>query len=148
MIIDTLHNAGLYEALNKGFSAAFSFLKRDDLASLAIGRHYIEGDTLYAVVARGPGRSRNEAPLETHQEYIDIQYVISGLDEMGWKPARDCVEPSERYDTRTDVAFFTDAPDMSIPVKPGMFAIFFPEDAHQPSVCSGELHKVIVKVPV
>ena len=33
-------------------------------------------------------------------------------------------------------------------VKPGMFAIFFPEDAHAPGVTPDGVRKVIVKVRV
>ncbi|WP_147820133.1 YhcH/YjgK/YiaL family protein [Salidesulfovibrio onnuriiensis] len=146
MIIDILENAARYEALNPGFAVAFEFLRRADLGGLAEGRHDIEGD-LFAVVAHGPGRDRREAPLEVHRKYIDIQYVVSGSDEMGWKPAATCGRVSVPFDADKDVGFFTDTPDLWAPVRPGMFAIFFPWDAHQPMTGHGEIRKVIVKVP-
>lgn len=147
MIIDILDNSSQYDPLNPGFAPAFEFLRRTDLAHLKEGRHDIEGE-LFAMVARGAGRDRHEAPLEAHEKYIDIQYVISGLDEMGWKPAAACAQVSVPFDAETDVGFFDDTPDLWAPVGPGMFAVFFPEDAHQPMTGQGEIHKVIVKVPV
>lgn len=147
MIIDTLQNAAQYHALNRHFAAAFAFLRRADLAGLAEGRHEME-DGLFAVVARGPGRDRREAPLEIHRRYIDIQYVLVGQDEMGWKPAAACKQVSEPFAADRDVGFFSDTPDLWTPVGPGMFAVFFPGDAHQPMTGEGEIRKVIVKVPV
>jgi len=32
-----------------------------------------------------PGRAREAAKLECHRRYIDIQLVLEGVDEMGWK---------------------------------------------------------------
>ncbi len=147
MIIDILENAGRYEAVNKHFAAAFKFLRRADLAELAEGRHDIEGD-LFAVVAKGRGRDKAEAQLEIHRKYIDIQYVVAGVDEMGWKPAMACAQVAQSFDDEKDVAFFSDVPHMWTPVGPGMMAIFFPCDAHQPMVGGDLLHKVIVKAPV
>lgn len=148
MILDTLDNLEAYLDLNPHFGAALTFLRRTDLASLAEGRHEVNGDKVYAVVAKGPGRSAEEALLETHDNYIDIQFVLDGTDTMGWKARKDLGTPTKAYDPERDVAFFSDAPDAWTAVKPGMFAIFFPEDGHMPMISDGLLHKVIMKVAV
>jgi YhcH/YjgK/YiaL family protein len=54
--------------------------------------------------------------------------------------------PAGTYDPGRDIEFFTDRPDVWIPVKPGQFVVFFPEDAHAPLVGAGEIHKIVVKV--
>ena len=148
MILDVFENAHRYLALNNGFAKAFEFLMRPQLNELPVGKHEIDGDRVYAVVDKNPGRKKEEALLETHEKYIDIQLVLAGTDEMGWKPKSSCKQPSQEYDQETDIQFFTDDPDVWLPVKPGMFAIFFPEDAHMPLISSGQLHKVIAKVAV
>ncbi len=148
MILDTLKNAGGYEAMHGLFPAGFEFLRRDDLAGLSDGRHEIDGDRVYAMVVRGHGSPREDGKLETHDKYIDRQFVLSGLDEMGWKPRCSCVEPVSDHDADKDVRLFRDQPDSWIAVGPGAFAIFFPEDAHMPMVGATELHKVIVKIAV
>ncbi|WP_092996424.1 YhcH/YjgK/YiaL family protein [Thiohalomonas denitrificans] len=85
MILDTLANAHRYHCIHPRFTEAFAFLHADP-ASLARGRHDIAGDDLFAIVSHGDGRARDEAMLECHRRYIDIQYIIAGVDEMGWKP--------------------------------------------------------------
>jgi YhcH/YjgK/YiaL family protein len=99
-------------------------------------------------VSKELGREKEDALLETHEKYIDIQLVLAGTDDMGWKSKSLCKQPSGRYDQKTDEQLFTDEPDAWLSTKSGAFAIFFPEDAHMPLISSGHLHKVIVKVAV
>jgi biofilm protein TabA len=148
MILDIFENAHRYWALNPGFAKATEFLLRPDLQELPPGRYEIDGDRLYAAVSQGPGRKREDGLLETHQKYIDIQWVLAGTDEMGWKPKSACKQPSGEYDPQRDVRFFADAPEAWFPVAAGSFVIFYPEDAHLPLISAGQLHKVVVKVPV
>jgi YhcH/YjgK/YiaL family protein len=148
MILDTLENRGRYAGLHGDFGRAFAFLAGTDLAGLSEGRHEIDGDRVFAIVSEGPGRSRSGAELEAHERYIDIQYVVSGTDEMGWKPAARCLVPSRPYDPDKDIAFFGDEPDAWVAVPAGTFALFFPEDAHLPLVSRGVIRKVVVKVAV
>ena len=42
--------------------------------------------------------------------------------------------------------FFKDKADFFVPVRQGMFAVFFPGDAHQPMVGTGRIRKVVLKV--
>lgn len=146
MIFDVLENAHHYLALNKGFTKAIEFFLRPDLKELPVNKYEIEGDRLYAMVSKDPGRNKKDALLETHEKYIDIQLVLAGTDNMGWKPKSLCKHPSGKYDQKTDVQFYKDEPVAWISTQSGAFAIFFPEDAHMPSISSGQLHKVIVKV--
>jgi len=98
-------------------------------------------------VARESARPRDKAPLEAHRRYIDVQYVLSGADEMGWRALSDCKSPGG-YDAARDIEFFTDEPAAWATVSTGEFAIFFPHDAHAPLTGRGDIHKVVVKVAV
>ena len=146
MILDVLGNAHHYLALNKGFAKAIEFLLRPDLNELSVDNYEIDGDRVYAMVAKDPGRKKEDALLETHEKYIDIQLVLAGTDDMGWKPKSSCKQPSGEYDKESDVQFFADEPAVWLSTQRGGFAIFFPEDAHMPLISSGQLHKVVVKV--
>lgn len=148
MILDVLENTHRYLAMNKGFAKAMAFLMRPDLHVLPVNRYEIDGDRVYAMVAMESGRRRENALLETHEKYIDIQLVLAGTDEMGWKAMSACRQAKDEYDQQADIQFFADAPDIWFPVRPGFFVIFFPEDAHLPLISSGQLHKVVVKVAV
>ena len=146
MILDRLDQIQQYAALHPSFEKAFAFLHATDLACLAPGKHDIDGQRIYAIVARDPGRLREEARLEAHRRYIDIQCVLSGTDNMGWKNRSLCKMPHVPYDAEKDAELFSDPPDAWISVGPGAFAMFFPDDAHAPLVGAGEIHKVIVKI--
>jgi YhcH/YjgK/YiaL family protein len=148
MILDILENAHFYVTLNKGFIKALEFLLRPDLKELPEEKYEIDGDTVYAMVVKGSGRKKEDAQLETHMKYIDIQLVLAGIDNMGWKPSSLCEQPSGEYDKETDIQFFDDKPDTWISTESGAFAIFFPEDAHMPMISEGQLHKVLVKIAV
>jgi biofilm protein TabA len=146
MILDILGNAHRYLALNTGFAAAFEFLGRPDLNGLPVGRYEIDGERVYAMVSKDSGRKKEDALLEAHEKYIDIQLILAGTDEMGWKPGSLCTQLSGEYDGKTDVRFFADEPDVWLSTRGGAFAVFFPEDAHMPLISSGQIHKVVVKV--
>lgn len=146
MILDVLENASRYLALNKGFAKGFEFLLRPDLQELPVGKYELDGDRVYAMVSKNPGRTKEEALLETHEKYIDIQLVLAGTDTMGWKPRSSCKQPSGAYEQTSDVQFFTDEPDAWLTTQSGAFAIFFPEDAHMPLISPAQIHKVVVKV--
>lgn len=146
MILDHLENWERYVALNDGLVKAFSFLQRTDLAELPDGRVDIDGDNVYAVVLHCEGLGRDRATLEGHRKYIDVQFVISGTDEMGWKPAVFCTNDGQGFDEANDLEFYCDEPETWVTVPPERFAIFFTADAHAPMGGLGQLHKVIVKV--
>ena len=148
IIINKLQHAERYFNMHPAFEKAFAFLRQDGLAELPADRYEIDGDRLLCMISKGPGRSRAEAKLEAHRKYIDIQYVIAGTDEMGWKPTADCKVIDTEYDEDKDIMFFKDQPDSWTPVPAGSFVIFFPQDAHAPLVSSGEIHKVVLKIAV
>jgi len=148
MILDTLQNANRYLALNPGFAAAFAFLARPDLRELPVGRYEVDGDRVYALVQRQPGRKPDAGKLEAHRNYIDVQVVLDGVDTMGWRPTPTCTSIAVPYNAEKDVMLFADQPTAWVAVGPGEFAIFFPEDAHLPMISDGELHKVVLKVRV
>lgn len=147
MILDVLENAAFHVERNKGFAEAFKFLQRPDLKDLPAGKYPIDGDRVYAMIAIEPGRGKEGALLEAHRNYIDIQLVLEGVDEMGWRPTPTCVDQQGDYNEEQDALLFADPPDAWITTRPGSFVVFYPADAHMPSISDELLHKIIVKVP-
>jgi len=147
MILDTLKNAAKYAGLKIGISEAFGFIDQPGLAELPDGKHEILGDRVFAIVAHEDGRTVSDGELEGHRKYIDIQYVISGDESMGWSPRAD-LKNSTEYDAKKDLEFFEGEPKSIVRVPSGSFAVFLPTDAHLPLVGNGPIHKVVVKVAV
>ena len=148
MILSTLADAGRLGVLHPLFGRAFAFLCSTDLLALAPGKHTIEGEEIFAIVEACAARTRAEAKLECHRRYIDIQLVLEGVDEMGWRPVAECVSPKTDYNATHDIQFFNDTPSSWVSTPAGSFCIFFPEDAHAPLVGEGMIRKVVVKVAV
>ena len=113
---------------------------------LESGRHDIQGDELFAIVDQGTGKSREKAMLEYHRKYIDIQFVISGEDCIGWLPTKICNRPSGEFVPDKDLGFFFDRPKTWVQLSPNEFAIFYPEDAHAPLASTTGYKKVVLKV--
>ena len=148
MIFDTISQAAKYNALNAGFAKAFEFLTQPQLKQLEPGDYVIDGDKVYAAIVKTNGRKPEEAKIETHQRYIDIQMVLGGVDTMGYAPAENCSDEATPYDAEKDLQFFNEPSESWLVVKEDYFAIFYPEDAHMPLIGDGEIHKVVVKVAV
>lgn len=146
MILSTLSQADRYAALHPLFARAFDYIRDTDLFAVAPGRYNIVGEDLIAIVEQVPGKTKEMAKLECHRRYIDIQLVLEGDEQMGWKPLADCLNPVSEHSAEKDIQFFRDAPASWIATPPGAFCIFFPEDAHAPLVSTGQIRKVIFKV--
>jgi YhcH/YjgK/YiaL family protein len=92
-----------------------------------------------------------DAVLETHRKYIDIQAVVDGRELLCWAP-KEGLEVKKKYDEDKDAEFYI--PPETMPSKnimtPGMFGVFFPEDAHMPQVSltkqSESVKKVVIKI--
>ena len=148
MIIDRLDEARRYVSLHPLFARAFQTLLRPDLPSLEAGKHLIEGDRLYLVIALDEGAGADRAVLEAHRKYIDIQFVIEGTDMIGWRPAAECTLVSQVYDASKDVELYSERPLSWSPVAGSRFAVYFPGDAHAPLGGTGRLRRAIVKVGI
>ncbi|MEQ1629045.1 MAG: YhcH/YjgK/YiaL family protein, partial [Gallionella sp.] len=118
-------------------------IRDTDLNALTPGVHQIIDKQLFVIVEEANGRTRAEAKLEAHRKYIDIQLVLEGVDEMGWKALADCHQPLDVHNAERDIRFFADEAATWISTPADHFCIFFPEDAHAPLVSSGPIRKVI-----
>lgn len=147
MILDTLSNAARYAGFRAGLSEGFGFLDQPGIEELEPGRYEISDDLVFAIVEKNDGRAVEDGQLEAHRNYIDIQYIISGEESMGWSPLAD-LTGSKGYDAERDLEFFTDDVQSLVHVPQGSFAIFLPTDAHLPGIGTGPIHKVVVKVAV
>lgn len=148
MILDTLSNAETYLAIHPGFEKAFAFLRRADVGSLGPGKYSIDAAEVFALIQKDPGRLRTDSHLEAHKNHIDIQFLIEGDEQIGWITRNDCKDSKQPYVAERDIEYFEDPPQTYLSLKPDMFAVFFPGDAHAPMISDGLVHKCVVKVKV
>ncbi len=123
MILDTLKNAKKYYNLHPEFKEAFEFLNKFDTNSFETGKIEIN-DNVYAIIAKENTRKESDAYLEAHRQYIDIQYIISGKEYMGWESIDNCENVHQEYDNEKDLEFFSDKSNTLFKVNPNNLIAF------------------------
>ena len=129
---------------------SFAFLKNTDLTKLALGRVEI-GDGVYAAVSEYLPKDREGMLFEAHKKYIDIQYIIAGKELIDVAPLKNTTI-TKPYNADSDAMFGAVTGFSELRALPGRFFIFFPNDAHRPSMKYGDeditVRKIVVKIPV
>lgn len=149
MVIDTLDNCPRYETLHPGFKAAFAYLKQAALVPPDIGRVELDGAALYAMTQTYETKPIHDGKLEAHKRHIDIQFILEGEEFIGYAPLKNQT-PATPFDAGKDCGFYDGEAWFTL-LRKGMFAIFFPEDAHLPGRYTDkktQVKKIVIKVAV
>lgn len=152
MVVTDLKHIELQVSMTTALSKGIEFLLRPDVHLLTDGRVEIDGDRVFALVQRYETVKTNAPKFEYHRKYIDIQYIVSGEEVIGWAPA-DRMTVTEEYDGNKDICFGTVPEGEMTPVylKTGQLAVLYPEDGHAPKLAAGRpshVFKIVVKVAV
>ncbi len=147
MILDSLKNKQQYVSLHPRFKQVFDYIDTHDLAAMEVGRHDVDGDNIFVMVQELELRPLEQARLELHRKYIDIQLLLRGDEEIfGWSEKKDCLTPEAEFDDKKDIQLFVDTPQCFYSVKEGQFSILYPEDGHAPMLGRGNVKKCIFKI--
>jgi YhcH/YjgK/YiaL family protein len=149
MIIDKIENSKLYEGISQRIKEAFEYIRNTDLKNIKPGKYEIDGENIFALISEYKTKAESEGKLEAHRKYIDVQYVISGEELMGYAPLGDQII-LEPYKEESDISFFKGEKSLT-KVSSGMFAIFFPEDVHMPGISTekvSDVKKLVIKVRI
>jgi len=150
MIVDKLENANLYTGISRKIATALEVIKDPDIVGKADGRYDIDGDNLYYMVQRYSTAPIEEGKIEAHKKYIDVQFVASGCEIIGYAPIGP-LEIDVPYDENADVTFYKNSDSLSMKICEGMFCVLFPEDGHMPGrACCGlsDVCKIVVKIRI
>lgn len=146
--VDRLEYIGQYAGISAAFAKAVEFLKRGEFGTLAAGRHDIDGDNCFAIVNdEAELVAPSERKVEVHREYFDIQIPLSDSETYGVAE----LDPSApgSFDAEKDIGFY-DQKTVPVTLKPGEFAIFYPETCAHAPACSlsgpRKIRKIIVKI--
>lgn len=133
---------------NKYYLEALEFIAAGKLEGLEPGKHVIDGENLYVNVVEIELKKLEDARLEVHDKYIDIQIPLSGAESYGVMPRSACGKVSIPYNPDKDVMFFEGVATELVSAQPGGILVFTPDIAHAPGVGEGKLRKAIFKVKV
>lgn len=146
MIIDRISNAHLYYALHPQFKRAFDYVNKIDINTVATGRHEIDGKVIYALVQEYDTKLKEEGKWEAHRRYIDLQYVVKGVEGIGYANINHIQQGI--YDDSKDFLPLQGEGDL-VTVHSGSFVLLFPEDAHMPGMAIGAsacVKKIVLKI--
>lgn len=143
MIRGTLANRDSSPLL-RPFNPIFSYLQGS--YPTEPGRYEIDRDQLFVIVSDGLTRAPSDGNFEAHRRYVDLQFVASGSERMGVCPIEG-LKVKTPYEEEKDLIFFEN-PSVydSFVVQAGQFAVFYPEDAHLPSLHTTEVPNRVVKL--
>jgi YhcH/YjgK/YiaL family protein len=150
MIVDRLENRNTYKTIGHGIPEALEYLAKTDFSKIAPGKYPIDGDRLFAVVQRYEPKPISEGKWEYHRKYLDVQYMVSGVERMGYAPQDDSLPVEQEYSDEKDCGLVRAAGPL-VPVGQKMFAIFFPNELHAPCLSDNdtgpgkEVFKIVVK---
>ena len=149
MILDQLDSALLYGGLGQRIATGLALLNEDSVRNAAPGKYEVQDDDIFYIVDEYETKPIEEGRLEIHRKYLDIQYIVSGTECIGFAPLAGLTEEMP-YTGESDAAFYKYDPSMSqLILKQGSFAIFWPNEAHMPGRMvntSEKVKKIVVKI--
>jgi YhcH/YjgK/YiaL family protein len=146
MVLDTLDNLMKYAPLHENFEKVFRYILQLDFNDLTPSTIVLD-DSAYLKIDEVDLRSAEDAHLEVHDQYIDIQIAVSNSEYIGYRSRKKC-EKMLREDWANDIAFFEEDFEFTFCLPKNSFAIFFPWDAHAPIIGVGKTKKIIAKVKI
>ena len=147
MIFDQLKNAPLYFPLGERIAKALQYLSQTDFTNVEPGTYEIDGENIFVIVQEYNTKPSSSAKWEAHKKYIDIQYMVSGKEKMGFTDSQKVIVLQE-YRQGNDITIYKGEGNFLI-ADEGHFAIFYPTDIHMPQLALNipkEVKKVVVKV--
>ena len=149
MILDKLENQSLYVNTHSNLKKAFDFLLNNNVEELADGKYEIDSNNVFALVQSYTTKQEDDNKWESHQKYIDIQYVAKGNETIMWTPVEQ-LNVEEDYSEEKDVTFYKNGSHSTkLNLKDNYFCILFPEDGHKPACIFDEpmkIKKVVLKI--
>lgn len=148
MIADTLvHLTAQADTLDPRLARGLEFLRNTDFSDKAAGRHEVDADLFY-FINEYETKAAEECFWEAHRVYLDIHYLLSGGESIGYAPI-ERLELKEAYSAERDAVFFTGPLQSAVAVQPGDVVVCYPQDGHMTGIMSSSkeaVRKVVLKI--
>ena len=149
MIFSSIHTCDNYAEYPEVIRKVIDYLKSNDFVNMEPGVYEIQGKDIYAQVFDAETGSVEEKRPESHKNYLDVQFLASGEEKLGFTPLKVEYEVDEYFEER-DLIFYKKVENEGfVYATPGCFTVFFPCDVHRPAVAADKpmtVRKVVVKV--
>lgn len=149
MIFTSIYSNDDQKAYPEVIRKMIEYLKANDFVNMEPGVYELQGRDLYVQVFDAETGSVEEKKPESHKEYLDIQFLASGEEKLGFTPYSEKYEVEE-YIKERDLIFYKGVENEGfIHAVPGCISVFFPCDIHRPAVVANApmtVRKVVIKV--
>lgn len=129
-----------------GFVAEFNNKK------LADGTYEIDGKRVFAMVQSYCTKQQTqEMMFEAHKKYIDLQYIVNGIEKIRWARLDTLDMVEEKYSSGGDIAFYEGDAMFDFTLTKGTFLLLYPEDAHLPGLSAQKdinVRKIVFKIQI
>lgn len=142
---DTKLNNALQYLLDTDLSGIFENVKENNPLKIEI-----DGSNIFAIFQSYETKPIEDANMEGHRKYIDIQYIHSGTEQILVAPSTRIIKNDE-YNEQDDIYFPKTADYSPIRLNAGMGCILHPEDIHAPCIsidAPTKIQKIVIKVAV
>ena len=151
MIYDSLKNLNRYKNI-KYISDINEFILKNDVYNLPHGDIEIYGEELFVKVLRYKPSEASNNLFETHQNYMDVQVVLGGIELMQFVQP-EFISKTNEFKLVGDFTFYKAYERISdIIVGKNEFTIFFPGEPHKPGCIHAnnisEVLKLVFKVRI
>ena len=148
MIYDTLDNLGQYSGIAP--EAVAMLLKKlpEFSAASPAGKTVLIENKLFILIQHNVTRPASDGKIETHNDFADLQMLLDGSELIGYAPTAG-LETLVPYQPEADYTLYAADPTVTslLPLKPGNFAIFLPEEGHMPGCGDGTpVVKAVIKI--
>lgn|SRR5574344_1089155 len=129
---------------------ALDFINNCDFNKMPNGKIPIKNDEIWANLQTYT--TKPDAMFEAHKKYIDIQYIISGNENIEISDYDNCSKETS-YNTDNDIEFLESNDSEIVNMTEKDFLILYPNDAHKPSISTDktnpdEVRKLVIKIKV
>jgi biofilm protein TabA len=129
---------------------AMEYLYNTDFTHMKAGKYEIDGNRMFCIVSESTTKSGQELKAESHESYMDIQYIVAGEEKIGFARLTDEQIVTQDLLESDDAFLYDDLQDeMELILRSGTYAIFFPADLHRPGGKlqeESQLKKAVIKV--
>lgn len=152
MIFDTIANSKRYFGLFTGIERVLAAVSAYAPDCFSAGRVPIDSENVYMNLAEYDTHEKEDGMMEAHKQYIDVMYMVDGIETVYIKPTDSLQRISKEYDPAMDALLAEiDCDAGAIRLEAGSFLVLFPGEAHAPA-CDAEgpahVKKIIGKVRI
>lgn len=129
-----------------------------DTAPLTEGRYdFFPDEDIVVLINERVTEPADRRPAEVHRHYAELHYVVGGGECIGYYPEDGANEISADLLEEKDALLYKnrpDVPEVLLPLAPGDYAVFFPQDVHRPFCVRPQnggapesIKKIVIKFP-